>query len=148
MWSSWIIQAQSIARWVLCRSRPLPYTWALTAHQLQIASFFEIVSTGDILIGYFSEGGNHIFSCIFFFLALYVFDYDHLRIIDGSSRVCPLQHPHGTTTFPNRMFIEVASIAIWNRNKVAMAIAISVWGVYPVLFLKCKLFFPPVGDRN
>lgn len=47
-----------------------------------------------------------------------------------------------TPTFPNQTFTDVARIAIWNRNKVAMGIGISVWGVNAVGFLQCKSLLP------
>lgn len=40
------------------------------------------------------------------------------------------------------MFIEVASIAIWNRNKVVMALAIGIWGINAALYVLCKLLLP------
>lgn len=89
-----------------------------------------------------SPRGEIPFYSYFFFLGFYLFDYVRLFIIGCSSQVRPLQHSHDTTTFPNQTFIEVASIAIWNRNKVAMALAFSVWGINTVLYVLCKLLLP------
>ena len=41
----------------------------------------------------------------------------------------------------------VASIAIWNRNKIVMAVAICLWGVNAAFFIQCKLILPSLaGD--
>ena len=40
------------------------------------------------------------------------------------------------------MLIAVASIAVWNKNKVATAMAISLWGANPAFFIYSKLLLP------
>ena len=77
-----------------------------------------------------------------YFLEFELLGYVRLFIIDRSSHVRPLQHSHDSTTFPNQMFIEVGSIAIWNRNKVVMTIAISMWGSYLMFLVQSKLLLP------
>ena len=44
-----------------------------------------------------------------------------------------------TSTFRNQPLIEVASIAIRNRNRVVMAMAIIIWGVTAVVYVQCRL---------
>lgn len=45
--------------------------------------------------------------------------------------------------------IEVASIAIWNRNRVVMAMAIVIWCINAVVYVKCSLLLPcHDGDRE
>ena len=127
------MQAQLIARWVLCWGHPLRYTSVLTAHNLKAVYSFGAVSTASLIVS-FSEGRNNLFFLSFYLLVNYLFDYDRLFIIDCSSGVSPLQR----LRLPNQTFIEVASIAIWNRNKVIMAISISMWGINPVLLVQSK----------
>jgi hypothetical protein len=112
-------------------------TPALTTHNLKVVYAFETVSLGVL-----SPRGKSCFIHMFFFLGFYLFDYVRLVIIGCSSQVRPLQRSLDTTTFPNQMFIEVASIAIWERNRVAMALAISVWGTNAVFYVLCKLLLP------
>jgi hypothetical protein len=52
-----------------------------------------------------------------------------------------------TATSPNQALIGVASIAIWNKNKVLMAVTISLWGIEVVFLIQGKFspqVFPPV----
>ena len=44
-----------------------------------------------------------------------------------------------TSTFRSHPLIEVSSIAIWNRNKVVMTMAIIIWGINAVLYVRCRL---------
>jgi hypothetical protein len=46
-----------------------------------------------------------------------------------------------TSTFRSQPLIEVSSIAIWNRNKVAMTMAIIIWGINAVVYVQCGLLF-------
>jgi hypothetical protein len=61
------MRAQLIARWVL---GPLPYTSALTAHNLKAVYTFGAVSTASLIVP-FSEGGNNIFFLSFYFILFY-----------------------------------------------------------------------------
>ena len=55
----------------------------------------------------------------------------------------------GTSTFRDQPLIEVASIAIWNRNKVVMTLAIIIWGINAVVYVQCRLLLPcHDGDRE
>ena len=40
----------------------------------------------------------------------------------------------------------VASIAIWNRNKMVMAMAICLWGINAAFFVQCELVPPSLED--
>jgi len=45
-----------------------------------------------------------------------------------------------TTIFPDQTFITVASIAIWNKNKIATGMAISLWAANATFYIYyCKL---------
>ena len=46
-----------------------------------------------------------------------------------------------TTTSPNQALIEAASIAIWNKNNIAVALAIGTW-IINVVFLILGMSFP------
>lgn len=65
---------------------------------------------------------------IFFFLGLILSDSVCIFAIDRSSGVCP-STIYGTTISQIQVFIETASIAIWNANRTVAAIAIGIWGI-------------------
>ena len=48
--------------------------------------------------------------------------------------------------FPNQTLIDVASIAIWNKNKIVGAIAFSIWVINAASFLQRKLLLPLIGN--
>ena len=43
-----------------------------------------------------------------------------------------------TSTFRNQPVSEVSSIAIWNRNKVIMAMAIIIWRIDAIVYVQCR----------
>ena len=91
-------------------------------------------------------GGSAYHFIIDLFLGSFLFGCVHFLTIDCSSRVRPRQHSHYTTIFPNQTFIEVVRIAIWNRKKVIVVIAITLWVTNAAFFIQCKsLFYPPMG---
>jgi len=54
-----------------------------------------------------------------------------------------------TSTFQNQPLIEVASIAIWNRNRVVMTIAITIRGITAIVYVQCRLLLScHVGDQE
>ena len=83
------------------------------------------------------------------FLGIRLFDHVHLLTIDCSSRVRPRQYFHDTTIFLDQTFIEVVRIAVWNKNKVAVAAATILWITNAAFFIQCKsLICSPVGHRK
>jgi len=65
-----------------------------------------------------------------------------LFTIDCSSHVRLLSHFHKTIIFPYQTLIAVASMAVWNKNKIATAMAICLWGANTAFFIYCKLRLP------
>jgi hypothetical protein len=60
-------------------------------------------------------------------------------------RVYVLNNDPTESISPNQMLIGVASIAIWNKNKIVRAIAFSIWIINAASFLQRKLL-PPIGN--
>lgn len=47
----------------------------------------------------------------------------------------------------NHTLIDVASIAIWNKNKIVSSTAFAIWGINGAFFLQRKLLLPyPTSD--
>lgn len=89
----------------------------------------------------FQRGNNIPFNHILF-LGVFVLVHDCLFTIDRASHVRPDQHFRGTTVFPNQALTAVPSIAIWNKNKVAVVAAACLWGANAVFFIQGN--FSPV----
>ena len=80
------------------------------------------------------------------FLGSFLFGHVLFLTLDCSSRVCPRQHFDYTTIFPNQTFIEVFRIAVWNRKKVVVVMAITLWVTNAAFFIQCKSpFYPLMG---
>jgi len=88
------------------------------------------------------RGENDSHFIVIFLLVFHLFDDVRLFTIDCASHVRLLSHFHETTIFPDQTFIVIASIAIWNKNKVATAMAISLWTAHVAFFIYCKLLLP------
>ena len=110
------------------------------AHNLKATSSFSTVSTGALSsTRSHPRGGNDSHSIIILLLVFRLFDDVRLFTVDCSPHVRILSRFHKTAIFPDQTFIEVASIAIWNKNKIAMVMAISLWGANAAFFIYCKL---------
>ncbi len=112
-------------------------TRALTGHNLKLWMVFAIVGTLSYALPFQRREAYHLIVVIIFpALLMHVFDcripfdrYSHVRLY--------LQF-HITTTFLNRALTNVPSIAIWNRDKVAVALAVALWGVNIGFHLRSK----------
>jgi hypothetical protein len=58
--------------------------------------------------------------------------------IASSSHVCLHPEYHVTMVFRYQVLIDIPSIAIWNRNKVAVTLAITVWVINTVSRIQGK----------
>lgn len=101
---------------------------ALTGHDFKAGMSTNIVGT----ISYAPQlrrGEAKSLTIVFFLLLGFILS-DSVRIfaIDCSSGVRP-STIYGTTISPIQVFIETASIAIWNANRTIVAIAIGIWGI-------------------
>jgi hypothetical protein len=67
--------------------------------------------------------------------------YVGLYSIDCSSSV-RLQYFRNTTIPRDQVLIEAPSIAIWNRQKVVVAVAISVWGIDVAFLIQGEVSSP------
>jgi hypothetical protein len=76
------------------------------------------------------------------FPGLFLLDCVRFFAFDCSSRVRSHQHPRDTPISPNQPLIDISSIAIWNRNKAAMAATIGVWGINIVFLIQGKSLLP------
>ena len=61
-------------------------------------------------------------------------------------RVYVLNNDPTESVSPNQTLIGVASIAIWNKNKIVGAIALSIWIINAASFLQRKLRLP-IGNQ-
>ncbi|KAH9985091.1 hypothetical protein BJV77DRAFT_1071623 [Russula vinacea] len=66
---------------------------------------------------------------LFAFVDVFLPVCDRRFAIDCSSHVCLHLQSHFAAIFSNQALIDAASIAIWNRNKVVVALTIMVWGM-------------------
>ena len=77
----------------------------------------------------------------FLFLDAFLPFCDDRFAIDCSSHVRLYLESHIAAIFRNNVLIDDASIAIWNRNKVAVILAITVWVITVAFHLQSK-FLP------
>ena len=70
------------------------------------------------------------------FVDIYLPIYGRCFAAGCPSHVCPDLRLPLYGHLPRVVLIEVSSIAIWNRNKVAVVIAISVWGINVVFLVE------------
>ena len=113
----------------------LSFTWALTACNIKLLVSFSSVST---LAYAFPSPEEKAYD-----LAAFLSDYlrpvcDRRFPIDYSSHVRLHLQLHVMTIFRNQVLINTASIAIWNKNKVVVTLAIIVWGISFVSHVQSK----------
>jgi hypothetical protein len=84
------------------------------------------------------------------FLVFFLYVLGHLFVIDRSSCVCRHLNFRSTAVSRNQAFIGAASIAIWNKNKIVMSMAIGTWGINVALLIQGKWLLPLslVGART
>jgi hypothetical protein len=112
------------------------------AYNLKVAISFATVSTGAPLHVLVPEEGTTDVLSLSFLLVFRFCDDVRLFTVDCYSHVRLHSHFHKTAIFPDQTLIEVASIAVWNKNKVATAMAIGLWGANAAFFIYCKLLLP------
>jgi hypothetical protein len=83
-----------------------------------------------------------------FFLDSFLPDCDHLFAIDCSPHVRLHLRFHIAASFRNQVLIHAASIAIWNRNKVIVTLAITVWGISAAFHVQSKPLPPHPSCRR
>jgi len=113
-----MLRLASTVRWVTCSA--LVYTRVLTGCNFKLWLFFQLVSTAPTFTG----DTQH--STIASFLGFRLPGSWGCFSIDRPSHVS-LRLRFLMIMFTNEVLIETASSAIWNRNKVAVGMAFSVW---------------------
>jgi hypothetical protein len=84
-----------------------------------------------------------------FFPGFLLLIYDGLFAIDRSSRVRSHRHFHEATISQNRVLIALGRIAIWDKHKVAVAMAIGVWAINSAFFIQGESLLPYLaGDHE
>ena len=139
--------AQSIVRWIPCfapAALQLESDWPRS----QGYTLFHDGEHRDPLQCFLiTEGMLDTYFIVFFIPGVFLLGYIRLFTFDCSSRVSPHQHFHDAMVSPNQELIEIASIAIWNRNKIATAAAIGVWVINVAFLIQGKSLLPfPTGD--
>ncbi len=140
--------AQSIVRWIPC-SAPAALQLESDWPRSQGYSLFHNCEHRDPLQCFLitEKGTPDTYFIVIFIPGVFLLGYIRLFTFDYSSRVSPHQHFHDTMVSPNQELIEIASIAIWNRNKVATAAAIGVWVINVAFLIQGKPLLPfPMGD--
>ena len=139
--------AQSIVRWISC-SAPAALQLESDWPQSQGYTLFHDGEHRDPLQCFLiTEGTLDTYFIVFFIPGVFLLGYIRLFTFDCFSRVSPHQYFHDTMVSPNQELIEIASIAIWNRNKIATAAAIGVWVINVAFLIQGKSLLPfPTGD--
>ena len=69
-------------------------------------------------------------------------------VIDRSSHVCAHLSFRSMIISLHQVLMEAASIAIWNKNKIAVGLAIGTWGInIPFLIQGMSCSFHPAAGR-
>ena len=114
----------------------LSLTWDLTGYNFKVLMSFSAVSTlAHTLPSPKRENAYHLFVLLIDYFLLVC---DRRFAIDCFPHVRLRQRLPVLTFFRNQVLIDIASIAIWNRNKFVVTLAIAVWGISAAFHIQSK----------
>jgi hypothetical protein len=102
-------------------------TLVLTVHDFKTWISFLIVSTHSTVFNRGNADALHLI--LITYLVFYLLVFSRCLAVDCSSHVCLDLHLRSTIIFAELILIGASSIAIWNRKKVIVAMAITLWGI-------------------